>query len=279
MATLVVTRGLLRIGQQASESTNYNDARNIQVMSIDIGATAFAAGHTKLNDSADVTESASSYFDQVFTSTPTESSQTIIHSTIIGTGDGNFVIRRIALHDNTAANVTASSTSLVMGVDGQAITKTSDFTITITVRLTYTNTSGTDALVVNRGLLRIGQQASESTNYNAARNIQVMSVDDSTVSFAAGDTALNTGGAVSNEFDVVFDATPTESAPAVITHVATIPTGSGNFTIRRIALHDDVAGTVSTSSTTLVAGIDDESLTKTSDFSMAITLTLTYTSV
>lgn len=276
MATLIVNRGLLRIGQQASESTNYNDARNIQTMSIDIGATAFAAGHTKLNDSADVTESASSYFDQVFTSTPTESSQTIIHSTIIGTGDGNFVIRRIAMHDNTAANVTASSVSLVMGVDGQALTKTSDFTVTITCRLTYTNNGAADTLVVNRGLLRIGQQASESTNYSASRNIQVMSVDDSTVSFAAGDTALNTGGAVSNEFDAAFDATPTESGTATITHVMTIPTGSGNFNIKRIALHDDAAGTVSTSSTTLVAGIDDESLTKTSDFTMAITLTLVY---
>lgn len=132
------------------------------------------------------------------------------------------------------------------------------------------------AIVVTRGKLRIGQQASESTNYNAARNIQVMSVDDSSVAFDAADTALNTGGAVSNEFDAAFDATPTEAAPAVITHVMTVPTGSGNFTIRRIALHDDVAGTVSTSSTTLVAGIDGQSLTKTSDFAIVFTLTITY---
>lgn len=279
MATLIVNRGLLRIGQQASESTNYNAARNIQTMSIDIGATAFAAAHTKLNDSADVTESASSYFDQAFTATPTESGQTIIHSTVIGTGNGNFVIRRIAMHDDTAANVTASSATLVMGVDGQTLTKTADFTVTITVRLTYTNTGGSDTLVVNRGLLRVGQQASESTNYSDVRNIQVMSIDDSTVSFAASDTALNSGGAVTNEFDAAFSATPTESGTATITHTMNVPTGSGNFTTRRIALHDDVAGTVSTSSTTLVAGVDDKSLGKTSDLSMDISMTLIYTSV
>lgn len=273
MATLIVNRGLLRIGQQASESTNYNAARNIQTLAVDDATGAFAAANTKLNDGAGFTQ----LFDQAFTATPTESGQTIIHSTIIGTGDGNFTIRRISLHDDTAANVTASSTTLVMGVDGQAIVKTADFTITITVRLTYTNNGGSDTLVVNRGLLRIGQQASESTNYSDVRNIQVMSFDDSTVSFAATDTALNSGGAVTNEFDAAFSATPTESGTATITHTANIPTGSGNFTIRRIALHDDTATNVTTSSTTLVAGVDDKSLTKTSDFSMDVSMTLIYT--
>lgn len=132
------------------------------------------------------------------------------------------------------------------------------------------------AEIVTRGLLRIGQQASESTNYNAARNIQTMSVDDSTVAFAAADTALNTGGAVTNMFDAVFDATPTEAAPAVISHVMTIPVGSGNFTVRRIALHDDTAANVTTSSTTLVAGVDGQSLVKTSSFTLAITLVIAY---
>jgi hypothetical protein len=139
MASIVVNRGLLRIGQQASESTNYNDARNIQTLSVDIGTTAFAAGHTKLNDSADVTEAATSYFDQALDATPTESGQTITHVSTIGTGNGNFTIRRIALHDNTAANVTASSATLVAGIDGQSIAKTSDFSLEITFKLTYTS--------------------------------------------------------------------------------------------------------------------------------------------
>ena len=134
------------------------------------------------------------------------------------------------------------------------------------------------SIVVNQGLIRCGKQTFESTNYNAARNVQVMSVDDSTVAFAAGDTALNTGGAVTSEFDAAFDATPTESGQTV-TCVMTVPTGSGNFTIRRLAEHDDVAGTVSTSSTTLFAGVDNQALTKTSDFSLAITKQFTFTSV
>lgn len=276
MATLIVNRGLLRIGQQASESTNYNAARNIQTLATDDATEAFLAADTKLNDGTGYTQS----FSQTLGSTPTESGQTIIHTVTIGTGSSNFGIKRISLHDDTAANVgtAGTSTTLVMGVDGQTLTKTSDFTLTITVRLTYTNNGGSDTLVVNRGLLRIGAQASESTpTYSDSRNIQVMSFDDSTVSFAATDTALNSGGAVSNEFDAAFSATPTESGTATITHTANIPTGSGNFTIRRIALHDDTTTNVTTSSTTLVAGVDDKSLTKTSDFSMDVTMTLIYT--
>lgn len=134
------------------------------------------------------------------------------------------------------------------------------------------------ARTVNRGLLRIGQQAFESTNYNAARNIQTMSVDDSSVAFAQTDTALNTGGAVTNEFDKVFDATPTESGQS-ITCITTFSTSEANFTIRRVATHDDVAATVSASTATLCQGIDGLSLTKTADFSLAITLITTFTSV
>lgn len=134
------------------------------------------------------------------------------------------------------------------------------------------------SLVVNRGLLRIGQQASESTNYNAARNIQVMAVDDGTEAFQAADTKMDDATGYTQEFDAVLDATPTESGQT-ISHVMTIPTGSGNFTIKRISLHDDAAGTVSGTSTTLVGGVDGQTLTKTSDFTLAITLKLTYTSV
>lgn len=272
MATTVVDRGKLRIGQQASESTNYNAARNIQTLSVDDNSTGFSSTHTNLLSAGSI----SNEFDQAL-STPTESSQTIIHTTTIGTGDAIFTIRRIALHDDTAANVNTTSTTLVMGIDGQALVHTADFTLTITCRLTYANNGAADTLVVNRGLLRIGAQASESTpTYSDSRNIQVMSIDDSTVSFAATDTALNTGGAVANEFDAVLDSTPTESGTATITHLMTVPTGSGNFTVRRIALHDNAAGSVDATTATLVAGIDDESLLKTSDVQAVYTLTMTY---
>lgn len=132
------------------------------------------------------------------------------------------------------------------------------------------------SIVVNRGLQQIGRKASAVTG--TFNNIQVMSVDDSSNAFAAGDTALNTGGAVTNEFDAAFDSTPTASSQTV-THIMTIPTGSGNFTVRRIALHNDTATNVTTSSTTLISGVDGQTLAKTSDFSLAITYKLTYTSV
>ncbi len=139
------------------------------------------------------------------------------------------------------------------------------------------------SIIVNNGLQRIGTQASQSTSgsgptYSASRQIQVMSVDDSAVAFAAGDTALNTGGAVTNEFDAALTAPPVRSSQTH-PHIMTIPTGSGNFVIKRIALHDDVAGTVAVGSATLCAGVDAQSLTKTSDFTMTITLNLLYTSV
>lgn len=129
--------------------------------------------------------------------------------------------------------------------------------------------------IVNRGLQVIGGRASSTADAFAA--IASMSVDDSTVAFAAGDTALNSGGAVTNEADLDFDATPTRSNQTV-SHTATFGTGAANFTIRRIALHNAAAASVSTSSTTLVAGIDGQSLAKTSDFTLAITVSITYTS-
>lgn len=141
------------------------------------------------------------------------------------------------------------------------------------------------SITVNRGLQRIGVQASQATavsgpTYGAARHIQTMSVDDSAVAFDAADTALNTGGAVTNEFDAAFDAQPTRAAGTqTVSHTMTIPQGSGNFTIRRIAFHDDTPGNVSTSSTTLVAGIDGQSITKTAAFSLALIVSLAYTNV
>lgn len=133
--------------------------------------------------------------------------------------------------------------------------------------------------VVVRGLLRIGQQASQATGYSATRQLQTMSIDDSAVAFAQSHTALNTGGAVTNEFDQSFDSTPstsTDSTSATISHITTYGTANGNFTIRRIALHDDASGTVTSSSTTLVAGVDAQSLAKTTDFTLAVTLRLKY---
>lgn len=136
MASLVVERGRLRYGQQTFESTNYNAARNIQTMAVDDASEAFLAADTKLDDGTGFTQ----LFDQVFTVTPTETAPaTITCSTIIPTGSGNFTIKRISLHDDTAANVTGASTTLCQGVDGQTLTKTSDFTLTPTLKTAITS--------------------------------------------------------------------------------------------------------------------------------------------
>ena len=126
---------------------------------------------------------------------------------------------------------------------------------------------------------RIAINASQATGFDAARYIRTMSVDDQTSAFLDSDTDLDRGGGltVSNEYDAALDATPAAPSGNKVDHVMTIPTGSGNFTIRRIALHDDTAANVTVSSETLVAGVDGQALTKTSDFTMEITLSITYT--
>lgn len=129
---------------------------------------------------------------------------------------------------------------------------------------------------MNQGLKRLGAQAFQSTpTYNVARYVRTMSVDDSATALVAGATTL---GSPTNQFDAAFDATPTESSQTIIC-VMTVPTGSGNFTIRRITEHDDTSTNVTGASTTLVSGVDAQALTKTSDFSLAITKNFTFTSV
>jgi hypothetical protein len=140
MAARVTTQGRLRIGIQASQATTYSsaagsDLRAIQVMSVDNSATALADSTTTLG-------SPGSEFDQVFDAQPTTAtdatSATITHITTYGTANGNFAISRVILHDDTTTNVTGTSTTVVAGVDAQSLTKTSDFTLAITLRLKYT---------------------------------------------------------------------------------------------------------------------------------------------
>ena len=133
-------------------------------------------------------------------------------------------------------------------------------------------------IVTTNGLQRVLVQAFQATagsgpTYNVARFIRTLAIDDQAGAFAAGHDQLNDAGAVANEFDVAFDSA-TQSG-VVTTVVATIPSGSGNFTIRRVSMHDDTTTNVTTSSTTLCMGIDGQSLTKTSDFSITFTITVT----
>lgn len=127
------------------------------------------------------------------------------------------------------------------------------------------------SIIVNRGLQVIAGRASSTSDSFAA--VQSMAVDDSATSFLATDTSL---GSPSNVAAKAFDSTPSRSSQTV-THVATFATTDANFTVRRISLHNEVAGSVTGASTTLFSGIDSQSITKTSDFSMTITININYT--
>lgn len=126
-------------------------------------------------------------------------------------------------------------------------------------------------LIVNRGLQMIADRASGVAGAGAV--IQTMSVDDRATAFAAGDTTL---GTPTNEADVAI-AAPTRSGQTV-THVGTFDT-SVALTIRRVALHNDTSANVSGTSTSLVAGVDGQSFVKTVDFSLVLTMKMTYTSI
>lgn len=134
------------------------------------------------------------------------------------------------------------------------------------------------AIVVSQGRDRTAINTSHTTSWDSARYVRTMSIDDQSSGFLDTDQDLDRAGGltVSNEYDAAFDATPSDPSGNAVSHVMTVPTGSGNFTIRRIALHDDTAGNVTVSSNTLHSGVDGQSWTKTSDFTVTPTLTLTY---
>lgn len=138
--------------------------------------------------------------------------------------------------------------------------------------------------VVNQGLQRtvinlacVGGGAGVGSSQTVTRYLMTMSVDDNASNFAAADLALNTSrGAITNEFDQLLDGLATRSAQT-ISFTCTLATGSANFVIKGIAWHDDTATNVTASSSTLIAGIAGQSITKTSSFSLAITGQITAT--
>lgn len=132
MASLIVNRGLQVIGGRASNTADAFAA--IQSMAVDDGTSAFAAGHTALN----ATTTPSNFVAADFDATPTRSGQVVSHAVTFATTEANFAIKRISLHNAAAASVSVSSTTLVGGIDNQSLTKTSDFTLTLTVELSYT---------------------------------------------------------------------------------------------------------------------------------------------
>lgn len=139
MAALVVNQGLQRIGVNASQASGtgvtYAAGRFVQTMAVDDASGAFAAANTKLNDGAGYSQQ----YDAVLDSTPARTNQTVLHVLTVPTTQGNFRVRRFSLHDDTAANVSASSASLVAGVDGVDITKDNLVTAVYKANLVYTS--------------------------------------------------------------------------------------------------------------------------------------------
>lgn len=134
------------------------------------------------------------------------------------------------------------------------------------------------AIVPSQARDRIAINASQTSSYDATRYFRTMTVDDQSSGFLDTDTSLDRGGAltVTNLYVSALDATPADPSGNQVDHVMTVPTGSGNFTIARIALADDAAGSVDATTDTLGPAIDGQSWLKTSDFTVTPTVSLLY---
>lgn len=84
----------------------------------------------------------------------------------------------------------------------------------------------------------------------------------------AGTTSIASAG---SKLVKAFDAAPTRNN-LTVTCVATFGTGEANFQITTVTLHNDGAAV----NTGVYGGVDAQSLTKTSDFSLKITMNVTY---
>lgn len=132
MASKIVNRGLQVTGGRLSSTADAFAA--LQSMAVDDSSTAFIASHTTLLSPTNLAVNA-------FDATPTRSAQTVTHLCTFTTAQANFTIRRISLHNAAFGSVTGASVTLYGGVDGQSITKTSDFSVTFTLRISQTDAS------------------------------------------------------------------------------------------------------------------------------------------
>lgn len=118
------------VGIRASGLTGANSSAVI-TMVVDSKVTALAA--------TDTTIAASTFRAKAFDSTPTRSAQTISHLCTYTSTQANFTIRRITLANLAAASITSGSSSLIAGVDAQAFTKTTSFSLQFQVDWTHTS--------------------------------------------------------------------------------------------------------------------------------------------
>lgn len=99
------------------------------------GLNAFSATMTKLTDATSVTTASAVSFNP----TPSRASQTVSHVAIYATNSANFTIGGISLHNSASTGVNTTSTTLVAGIDAQTLGKTTDFQLTITMKIAYSS--------------------------------------------------------------------------------------------------------------------------------------------
>lgn len=135
MTNLFFNQGLLFAAGRLSDTVEAFTP--IDSMSVDSGA-AFVNATTNLGGPA-----ASLFAIKNFDSTPTVVSganfATATHITTFNTGDANFTIRRIALHNAISGTASSGTNTLVCGTDGQSFGKTTDFSLAITYKYTMTS--------------------------------------------------------------------------------------------------------------------------------------------
>lgn len=133
MASLIIDDGLELFLDAGFQTTTYSSGRYGQSMTFDDSVTAFVAGDTNLGSPSNVQAVA-------FDATPVRTAQTAVMAGTLTTGQLNGVtIRRIAEHDTAFGSVNGSSNTLIGGVDGQGLAKTSDFSLT--AEKSYTSAS------------------------------------------------------------------------------------------------------------------------------------------
>lgn len=132
-------------------------------------------------------------------------------------------------------------------------------------------TQGKTRTVINA----LGVGTASGATFSTARWLQTIAVDDSTVAIAAGDTAANSGGVITNFVAKPIDAANTNSNN-VGTLVMTISdTSFDTKTVKRITVHDQVNTSVTATSTTLFGGIDGQSILKVAGVNLKFTTTVT----
>ncbi len=126
-------------------------------------------------------------------------------------------------------------------------------------------------VVTDQGLERTKDQLLHTSGWAAERYPRAISIDDSTTALAAATTTL---GSPANLFDADAAASEVSNGRGRLT--VTVPAGSGNFTIRRMVVHDDTAANVSGASATVYAGFSGHALQKDANTVLTLSIDLAY---